>query len=401
MWAILLAILFCSLSILYEWHFPTLMRSNDVWFAADVPRANHSWMRGVPTRFVLHPLPCAVYVVYGKLFTVFGIDPRGLPMAVTALPLIVYSSLCLGLVMALVSRHFAIPRPARPVVLVAFLMIGPALLFAPLPENHFPGGVSLLAEAAFVYSALRRLHGGDGSPEPRKEMLLAVLFAALATGFSVSNVVPAALALLPLLLVPRIRRRYLLKISIVVLVVLAGLLIFRDGLRPQYEFERNFIAAPTAHSVHASFRALATAQLGVPPTYLRANSSHNMPPSTIMADATASFLSLAAFLLLVLGVAVWYSRETTRNWERSFVLSCLAALLSLIVFHSSYGTEEAYLFSPHGTTFVVLPGVLAWAHAIGRERRVEAYALLLVLALATLRNGMSLMVLFRDVAPMG
>jgi hypothetical protein len=57
------------------------------------------------------------------------------------------------------------------------------------------------------------------------------------------------------------------------------------------------------------------------------------------------------------------------------------------------------MFAPHGTAFLVLPGLLALARAAAGKHVTEVVCFGGVLLLVAVRNGMSLLSLFVDIAP--
>jgi hypothetical protein len=384
------AALLSALCIAYAKHFPHLSTVNDIWFSTDVQR-HVDWVVqwSSSARFHLHPLSFVLFKAWGSIlrFSDWSFDADS-PLIVFAWPAIALTSI--GLVTA---ASWLVPRGShviflRTAMLLMLVLVGPIVTFGPMPESHVPGGVLLLLQAVAVWKVVATSPAATGA-QARSWIWLAVLCGGFATGFSVSNVMPASIIFLALKPWRRIQRAHLgaaIMIAALGAALLMGYLLSSGALRVVLDavaFETNWLQPPSANSVRWSVDYLVLSHFGVPPTQLITflnPFSRMMVTSVQILDAT--WLHVAAFALWCAGVFFWLSRPNARSSERRFVGWDVVAACSLVVFHSVYDSDKAYMFAPHLWPYLVLPGTLAWLHGV-RERRFAAVACITAATLAS------------------
>jgi hypothetical protein len=397
-----LVAVFFLLAVLYETHFPVVVEQINVWFGADVIRYTE-WMRDDSFRWFLHPLCFALYRSYGKALALFGMTPTGISMAATGFPVILFSSFA----MALAAGVF-LPPGERTFLRVAgiaavFLVVGPALLFGPTPESHMPGGAALLAEAAFLYDAIRARARGAPRRQALRRLGLAALFGGLAAGFSITNILPATLLFVPHVahVGLRPRERQIVKWSVASLVTLAvvGVLVVvmithAWRLRAILENEGRFLHAPSIRSVAASVDASTTKQFGVPEIGVGMSQDPILPTRALVPREQFAPAPTLAFILWVGAIVLWCRRPETARGARHFALASLAAFLSMALFYAIYASHEAYLFSAHSWPFVVAPGVAALVANVHRPRLLEVMGLAAAVSLGIFQTVVGIASLF-------
>jgi len=397
-----LAAAFILLSVLYETHFPIVVERLNVWFGADVIRYTE-WMQGEGFRWFLHPVCFVLYRVYGEALAVLGITPTGTSMAVTGLPVILFTSFGMALAAGVV-----LPPGQRSFLRVAgiaavSLVVGPALLFGPTPESHMPGGAALLAEAALLYDGIR----GRASGGTRRSALLrlgyAAFFGVLATGFSITNMVPATLLYLPLLahfeLSPRewqVAKRIARSLAALAVVGVVALVSITHAwrIRRIMEDESHFTHAPSIRSIAASFDASTAKQFGVPEIGVSMSDDPILPTRGLAPRRQFAPVPTLAFILWMAAIVLWYRRPETARWARHFALASLAAFLSMVLFYAIYASHEAFLFSAHSWPFLVAPGLAAIVDSLRTPRRAEVIGFAAALSLGIIQTVIGVASLF-------
>ena len=177
--------LYLALGRAISTHFQHLAARNDLWFGADIAR--HVWMATSPylDRYYWHPASFALFKVYGFILGVAGLPREGGELLLIALPGILLTAaavaVCAALLASLNPWRHGIQRFAIAGIL---LLVGPTLVFAPLPESHVLGGSALLLQAVLVYAILHDRARGKYSHSVHPFSLPALIFALCAVGFT-------------------------------------------------------------------------------------------------------------------------------------------------------------------------------------------------------------------------
>ena len=364
----IVALLLMTLSIYYSLRFEKLGSSNDLWFGTDIAR--HVWWSSYPenwNRAHLHPVSFILYKSYGLILGQLGLLPDSNQLVIFAFPTILLTSLAL----TTAAQWLTPPHPSRMLmritILSLFLLIGPLIIFAPMPESHVGGGIALLLQAALTLKFLR----AEAEGQRVYERIMIFLFAALACGFSLSNCLPATILLLPLL--PRQSQLGWWIASGVVAVVLV--LCVHHFLYPldivawmerQLVQELAWVSLPDLDALRESFQNLVLLQFGVPFTeFVTWRHPDTGWTITSIAHRDATFLQGVTFLLWCTGIAIWVGKSRGRAVvEKRFLLLCAGSFLALVAFHTVYSPYDAYIFSVHLWPFLLLPGVLIWIDSL-------------------------------------
>jgi hypothetical protein len=297
----------------------------------------------------------------------------------------------------------SLPRVAG--IAAVLLVVGPALVFAPTPESHMPGGAALLAEEALLYDGIRARARGASRRFALFRLGFAVLFGMLAAGFSVTNVIPATLLAVPLVahvgLRPRewqIVKRVVMGLAAFAFVGVLVLLTVTHAwrLRAIMENESHFLHAPGLRSVAASVDASTTKQFGVPEIGVDMSHDPILPTRALVPRRQFAPLPTLGFILWLGAIVVWYRRPDTARWARHLALASLAAALSMVLFYAIYAAHEAYLFSAHSWPFLVAPGLAALVDNLHRPRRVEVIGLAAAVSLGIIQTVVGVASLFRS-----
>jgi hypothetical protein len=239
-----------------------------------------------------------------------------------------------------------------------------------------------------------------------------------ATGFSLSNIVPATIVALPVLATQRVhlKRHHVLGVLIAVgllATLLSVHLYIRYGNQSATGGFAAFVAAraslwlkmPDALSLTRSVRALVCAPFGIPPTDIAryVTDAGVVYDGIILRDA-ASPLQVAAAILWASAVAVWFlmrRRRAEAAGERRLILCCAGAAVLLLAFHATFASDEAFMFSPHAWPFLVVPGVVALWDSAARRERLPLLLLGTSLALCGIQSawGVSILASLRPAPP--
>jgi hypothetical protein len=415
-----LGALLLALTALYVRHFPTVETINDTWFGADVARHLDWMVQGVPGRAHLHPLSFALYRIAGRMYAALNLLPAAQKGAMIpgALPPILAASLAVPRVAHwLASRRVnaddesgrgGMKRQLTSAVLL--VAISPLLIFAPVAESHVLGGLMLLMSAVLVL----RVYDAEGettnaAPPPevasvrRRRITLALLFGVAATGFSLSNLIPAGIMLG---LVLRRRDSFRAALALTLVVLLEGALVAwrgifaltgaADGVVGGAQVEQQWLGAPTLQNLYLSFHHLILSQFGIPWGYLKeypaSLASHGVPFSGPFVDGTLAPLSCCAAVLWLLGVLIYARSLPARSRVVHFLRHCALILSIFVLFHAIYDPAESYIFAAHAWPFLILPGLLAWNDALAALRdpghRHRSLAILACLGTAGVLSGL-------------
>jgi hypothetical protein len=353
----LLSASFVVLAVCFEATLPSIATRLNVWFGTDIPLYSQWWMRGISTRSHWHPLAFALYDAFGRCIRAIGLDPAALPLAVVALPVIAVTSTAMSSTLAVLLRG----EQRAPACVAAMLLVGPAVLLAPIPDTHMAGGAALLAEGALLLA----WHRGDRRPAT---LLTAACAGLVAGGFSLTSFGPAAALLASC---PRTPRRVLVPLVVLAACVIALLVAL---LWRHVTFEAAFAVAPSPSSLWQSARQLVLAQFGLPYVVAAPNADPIAPTDALSVAAPTGWSVLAAALWLG-AICAERSRCPSRGGEARLAIASSLSLVGLVAFHSVYAATEAFMFAPHAWPFVVLPGL-----AILTDRDSSAASRIAVLA---------------------
>ena len=390
-----LVVIFLSLGAWYALRFEHLGTVWDIWFGADIPRLIR-WIEepAYVERWHLHPLPILPLKAYGQLLDALRVpsSPRLLPLY--SLPLIVIVAVCITASARVLTGLSKGPVPSF-VIAIGLAAFASMLAFAPIPECHAAGGALLLLQASLVFEWLVS-NPPEAQPSRRLRTWI-LLSGAAAAGFTLSNLMPAAILASPTLLNGR------LKVWITVVVILAmgsGLVVLvANGqgvsmpalIRDWVYYELDWTYMPTPTTLRHSFTGLVTFQFGIPE--VRLNTWQNpFDGTTVMSIAPREpgLLHYLALLSWVAGIAIWWLTRSGTARERQFVLLSAVAGASLIAFHSVYGSYESYVVSPHSWPYVALPGVIAGLAAYRQRRRLPLALITAALVIACVQSGRGL-----------
>ncbi|MDX1934221.1 MAG: hypothetical protein SFU56_16590 [Capsulimonadales bacterium] len=391
--------LFLVLAALYGQRFPRMATQYDVWFRTDV---NHylQWIKfpGFIHRFPLHPATLVILKPYGFLVGRFlAVDARFLPLF--SLPVIVFHAI------TLTGAAYRWDAQRFPVIIALALLVGPLLLLAPVPESHTLGGLSLLMTAVCVRRRQSAEHYGNEG-DTRRWTGHAFAWGLIATGFSLSNLVPAVLVAVPLRRAfrPSKRQWFALAAMGASILVLGGLQ-FLNRYRQESvpvdfatfvlsRFQR-WLLLPDGTAILRSLRALVMAPFGVPETSVFAYTSEaGVPYAGVILRDAPNVLQIAAAAGWMIGIARTYARGSDRE-ERFFIARCAFALLWLVVFHSFFAADEAFMFAVHAWPFLFLPGLLALRQGLATRDPLTLVSLGLAILLSAVRTLVGLPALFR------
>lgn len=375
------------LSGVYTRRATPLTSSNDIWFGADVLR--HADWAGRPAHVgsaLLHPLSCVLYKLHGAFLALIGLPASRERLPLVALLPMLLGSLALTWAASRLARRFV---PTRPQVagwgfVGIGVLIGPLAVFGPMPESHLLGGAALLVQAVLTLEALESAHGrhlghapaANAARDTRRQLSSPIslgsitphlMWAGIATGCTLGNVLPAALLCLAL---PRARYRHrvrgvLLLVSSVIAFWALGSVVkvppARGGLIAAARAQLVYAAPPTIESLGKSAVELVVLSFGVPAVRAATYTSSlpGRPVRRLYPDAGRSRLAWAAAASMAAAVvlATLARRREGGRPDASLRVS-LPPLLSLVALHSVYATREAYLFTAHAWPFLLLP---AWA----------------------------------------
>jgi hypothetical protein len=246
--------------------------------------------------------------------------------------------------------------------------------------------------------------------EQRKLRRGMIFWGIAATGFSISNIVPALLVAFPLWRGFRLTRRQITGaiIGVTAIVILGGAQL---AIKFHQEHDSgNFLVfalsrlgywlhVPDATAVFRSLRALIMAQFGVP-TADRCNYSPAVgaPYDGVILKDAPNLLQITAAVCWFLGIVFCWRIEwgnTHGQAQRGMTIGCLFALLWLVTFHSFFASDEAYMFSVHAWPFVLIPGLLALRDGFQARRLPVLLPLGIALLLALIQTTLALPALFR------
>jgi hypothetical protein len=282
-----------------------------------------------------------------------------------------------------------------PAIAIAFglAVFGSMLAFAPVPECHAAGGALLLLQASLMHRWLNARSAGE---PPARHLSVKILIAGVAaTGFTLSNLLPATIVAAPLLLVDRPSARAIVPAVIVVLG--AGLLAMGFGVplpnvvKGWIDYELEWTYVPTSRTLRESFTGLVTYQFGVPGAALR-TWQNPLDATTVMSIGPRgpSPLHYLALLAWIAGLAVWWAGGLRTTAETRILVLTSIAGASLVAFHSIYGSYESYVVSPHVWPYIALPACFAVlsSRRLGRHLPLALLAAALALSLVQSSIGM-------------
>ena len=388
-----IALVFLALSSWFAFRFVNLGTVWDLWFGADIPRVI-TWIDRpfYLDRWHLHPLAIVPLKAYGLLLAVLRIpsSPRLLP--IHALPTIIIVAVCIVASARVITATTDTKVP--PFTIAAGLAgFGSMLAFAPVPECHAAGGALLLLQAALVHAWLNARSAGHPT---RGRLRIGILVAGLAaTGFTLSNLLPALIVASPVVISNRASAR----IIVPALIAVIGLGALALGLRVpmpnvikgwiNYEMEWTYLPTPT--TLRESFTGLVTYQFGVPAAQL--STWKNPLDGTTVMSITArgpSALHFMALLAWAAGIVLWWGTRTRTVADKQLVILTSLAGASLVAFHSVYGSYESYVTSPHVWPYVAIPGCLAYVSSRRHGLRLPAGLIVATLILSLVQSATGL-----------
>ncbi|CAN5567021.1 hypothetical protein BH23BAC1_BH23BAC1_32810 [soil metagenome] len=405
----LLVIVYTFLSIRYSHYFENLLYGNDFWFGGDLSR--HIYWTIDPDksfRSHLHPVSFLLFKGLGWLLNSLNNLPEKLQIPVITIPIIVYTSIFMVMSTKLIVSLTKFPVWIHVAVIAAFVFIGPTLVFAPVPESHVLGGVSLLMQATLIWLWMQQEGNSQSNFDDLEKKGIVggiIIFAFLATGFTLSNLMPAIIMMLAI----PVFRRTLIKIAIAVGVFLVLLLIIHKFIF-NFPFitrsvsnimkETAWLMLPHFNSIILSFKNLLLAQFGlsiIPELQVWTSDSGI---EYYIEQSGPSIFQGIAFIFWVGGI-IWY---TFRNEKRSypnltFFVFCALSLLSIIGFHSFYATGESFIFSAHAWPYVVLPGVITIRNSFLKKDYGLIIILLTAVALSMVQMTIGLDMLLKIQLP--
>ena len=342
---------------------PPLLYVYDIWFGTDIPRhVQWTTVYEFVFRGHLHPFTYLLYKMLGVLMRLLKIrSDKGVYLP-CCLPPALFASV------AIVDVAARIGRPGRRLLSgLAGVVLGAALVFAPIPESHTLGGAALLLEGLWVWTALRALGRAE---EDTRATQRAALYATVAAGMTVSNLGPGLILLLPLWLMAPASRHVLLRqlawgalvlVSLETAIFVAQQCSELPSGSNSLAVEQAWLAWPTPYSFWVSLSSLWLHLFGLPSTHMTVHqlSWPDQPAyELIYPRMRPAPVQCAAALCWTVGLALWWRRG--RGWDpaRLLVTCCLASLLELTVFSSGYDTFEAYMVANHAWPFVLLPALL-------------------------------------------
>lgn len=394
--------LLAALCIAYSGHFPNLGRVGDLWFGADISR-HIRWILQPDSQFRshLHPGSFVLFKVWGFVLRALGIVPGMDTLVVFAVPVIMLTGIGMTVSVTLIVPSGPRSGIMRTAMLVLLLVVGPILIFGPMPESHVLGGVALLLQAALTWRLMHATAGGKVEPNTQRWTALAIVCAAVATAVTLSNLVPAAILLLPVVWLHTLRGllvRMALAATAAAAVAVVGIFsvsVESFRLAPRLirvvGYELRWLMLPDRHSIGRSFEGLIVSEFGVPASAL---TTWQNPFTGLMVTSVGNLgvtgLQTAGFLAWCMGVLLWARPAGRGSPERWFLRYCLLAALSLIAFHSAYATDEAYLFSAHMWPYLVLPAVLAWTNGVRTGRVAPVVFITAAVAFSAVQTGVGL-----------
>jgi hypothetical protein len=282
------------------------------------------------------------------------------------------------------------------------LVVSPLVAFGPMPESHVLGGVALLLQSTFTLMALRAKAETVEGPDAWYWTTASVVCGVLATSFTLSNLLPASILLLPTVPSrwpkPDVASVARIVTGVVTMVLVVYFLLGSVGVLSRagnlVAYELRWFTLPNWKLLEASFRNLVMFQFGLPPTALYTwHDTLNSRMVTSVGIHGWTILQAVACGLWIAGTTVWVLSLNRNSPEYLFLLCCVTGALSLIVFHTSYATHDAYMFAAHIWPYIVLPGVLAWIENVRVRRFAGAICITIAVALSVLQNIEGLRVL--------
>ncbi len=228
-----------------------------------------------------------------------------------------------------------------------------------------------------------------------------LIFTILATGFSLSNLMPATIMMLSI----SSFRWPILKIVIgiglgLMLILILHKFIFYipevSQIARRIIKEFNYILYPGFSSFLLSLINVVLAQFGVsikPVIIQWINSNNNLQFMVVKKGPT--ILQISASILYLSGI-LWYLINNIKSQvkEASFIFYCTLALFSIVIFHSFYATKESYIFSAHAWPYLLLPGLVALRNSWKNSQRLPVLFILLALLLTIIQTVIGFNVLF-------
>ena len=384
------AILFL-LAVWYGLRFEHLGTVWDIWFGADIPRLIR-WVNdpGFVDRWHLHPLAVPPLKAYGWVLDTLHVPRSPRLLFVYSLPLIVTVAVCItASARILAGLREVVPSFVIGLGLAAFSSM---LAFGPIPECHAAGGAFLLLQASLV---LQWLASRSPDAEPALHLRKWILVTGVAAaGFTLSNLMPAAILASPTLLGAR-SKVWIPALMCLVLVLALAVPIANgrevsmpDRIQEWIDYEMDWTYMPTLNTLWYSFTGLVTYQFGVPEVELTTweNPFDGTTVRSIIPRRPGSLHHLALLAWLA-GIGVWWWTRSGTAHERQFVVLSAAAAASLIGFHSIYGSYESYVVSPHAWPYIALPGVIAGLAAYRQKHRLPMALIIAAMVMSCVQSA--------------
>jgi hypothetical protein len=404
--------IFVTLSFFFERYFANLLLTddwNDFWFGADIQRhidwaTDHSKF----SRGSRHPISLGIFKFYGLVLTFMGVFPKYAIFPIISLPVTLFTSFTIAYSVRTILPERDFSGWVQILGVIMLVLIGSTLTFAHIPESHTFGGSTLLLQVILTWRFLKKYSDSDIFEHQRNKTLLFLSIfgcAAIATGFTLSNLMPAIILLLA---IPHLRERLftgsvlrtvVFSFAVITFIVLIHsfimsnpfLVVIQDQLRGEIHWMRLI----NSETILLSFKNFLISQFGMGFTNLVAL-SENGKASIRVIPSTTSHIQIVAFICYVGTLIVWaWKNRKIAFIEVNFLLYCTAAFLSLLLFHSFYAVDEAYIFSAHGWPFLVVPGLIVLRKSWLQHEWLPILFIILTVALCALQTILGLQALLQ------
>lgn len=386
--------IYVALGMLYTWKYAEVYSVDDLWFGADIARhVRWAFNPAEDFRWHLHPATFLLFKGYGWLLGKTNLLPTHGSLLLIALPVLTFTSLAVVATVRIMMPCRLFPRWLQLIVVSMLLVIGSSLIFAPFPESHILGGSALLLQGVLTWFLWTRAEE-EQIYGARRQLLyvFVVLCALLATGATLSNLMPALilLAVLPAF------RRFLVRgaiLGILVALLVLGIhawvtpIPMLSLIKAKVIEEMAWVWQPGIYPLSLSVKNFFLGQFGLGSTAYGSWSPPTGEYTIVFLVLTEpALLQIGAAVAWLSGIALWIWRNAaTAKREVFYILFCFGALISLIVFHSLYAANEAFMFSPHGWSFLLLPGLIAFTYSWLRQDTWTLLTLLLAVVLSAVQ----------------
>lgn len=396
-----LIILLLALSYLYSINIKEIVSVFDYWFGNDTVRYIQ-WITEPQyvDRYHLHPLSFLLYKFYGWFLLNSHILPENNLLPILSFPVILYTSFSIIFTVNLLLPFYKFPTWIRFMAFLMLVIIGPVLIFAPVPESHLLGGASLLMQAVLVWHYLKLNNSTGISTEElnfkkKKSIYAITFFAVLATGFTLSNLMPAVILMVA---IPNLRP-LILKTGAFIFCFLSCFYLvhhflfhfeFISPIRRMIMMEISWLTAPDLSTLRFSINNLLLEQFGISSPRISSWTSPSGEENILVSLTSATYFQIFACLLYLSGIIVWMFQNKGKNhFELNFIFYCTFAFISLMAFHNLYAVNESYIFSAHGWPFLVLPGIIVLKNSWNTFNRKIIVCILfaLLISLIQLSDG--------------